>query len=167
MSFREIDAKSVKENFIKLIADDWALVTAGDEAAHNTMTVSWGGVGELWRKDVTFIFIRPQRHTLQFVENNEYYSVCFFDDEYKDALRFCGTKSGRDYDKDKETGLTAVFDEKAPYYQQAKLVLICRKMAAQDIDPKGFIDETIDDNYAQKDYHKMFVGAIEKVLVKD
>lgn len=167
MSFREIDAKSVKENFIKLIADDWALVTAGDEAAHNTMTVSWGGVGELWRKDVTFIFIRPQRHTLQFVENNEYYSVCFFDDEYKDALRFCGTKSGRDYDKDKETGLTAVFDEKAPYYQQSKLVLICRKMAVQDIDPKCFIDETIDDNYAQKDYHKMFVGAIEKVLVKD
>lgn len=167
MLFREINVREIKKSPIQLIADDWALVTAGDSEHHNTMTVSWGGVGELWGEDVSFIFIRPQRHTLQFIESNDYYSICFFSEGKNDALKFCGANSGRDFDKDKEAGLTAVCEEKAPYYQEANLVLVCRKMAVQDIDPSGFIDDSINKWYAEKDYHKMFVGAIEKVLVKE
>lgn len=52
-----------------MISDDWALLTAGKEGDWNTMTVSWGGVGELWGKDVVFVFVRPQRYTLEFMEN--------------------------------------------------------------------------------------------------
>ena len=51
--------KELKENPVKLIAEDWALVSAGTPESWNTMTVSWGGVGELWGRDVVFIFIRP------------------------------------------------------------------------------------------------------------
>lgn len=167
MLFKEINVRDIKKSPVQLIADDWALVTAGDSKHHNTMTVSWGGVGELWGEDVSFIFIRPQRYTLQFVENNDYYSICFFSQGKNDALKFCGANSGRDFDKDKETGLTAVSTEKAPYYEEANLVLICRKMAVQNIDPSGFLDSSINKWYSEKDYHKMFVGAIEKVLVKE
>lgn len=167
MPFKEINVRDIKKSPIQLIADDWALVTAGDLNSHNTMTVSWGGVGELWGKDVSFIFIRPQRYTLEFINKSEFYSVCFFSESKNKALKFCGAHSGRDFDKDKEANLTATFAEKAPFYEEANLVLICRKMAVQDIKPQGFLDSTIDKWYPDKDYHKMFVGAIEKVLIKE
>lgn len=109
-----------------------------------------------------------QRYTLEFIEKEGYYSLCFFDESYRKALSFCGSHSGRDYDKCKETGLTPVFDEAAPYFAEAKMVLICRKLHKQPIDPAGFIDPSIDATcYPEKDYHEMFVGSIEKVLVKE
>ena len=41
--------------FTKL-SKEWALVTSGDKTKSNTMTVSWGGTGVLWGKNVAFIF---------------------------------------------------------------------------------------------------------------
>jgi len=47
------------------------------------------------------------------------------------------------------------------------LVFICRKLYFQDISPNGFIDFDIDKTiYSKKDYHRMYVGAIERVLSK-
>lgn len=166
MAWQEINFREVKENVVKLISDDWALVTAGTPQAHNTMTVSWGGIGELWFKDVSFIFIRPQRHTLGFIEAQSHYSVSFFNPKYKDALKLCGAKSGRDINKDEAAHITADFTQAAPFYEEANLVLICRKMAVQDIQPEGFLDAKIQETYQAKDYHRMFVGEIEKVLIK-
>jgi flavin reductase (DIM6/NTAB) family NADH-FMN oxidoreductase RutF len=166
--FKQADISELSFNPFTLINNEWMLVTAGDEQKNNTMTASWGGVGVLWNKNVSFIFIRPQRYTLEFIEQQDCYSLCFFDKEYKPALSFCGAKSGRDVDKVKETGLTPVYDEVAPYFAQAKLVLICRKLYGQKIDPACLIDAGIDTaSYPGKDYHKMFIGAIEKVLVKE
>ena len=167
MSFKEINFRDVKENVVSLINDQWGLVTAGGKDAYNTMTVSWGAIGELWAKDVSFIFIRPQRYTLEFIEKNDYYTLSFYDEKYKDALTVCGRNSGRDIDKTKETGLTPAFDENAPYFSEAKLVLICKKIAVQDINPNGFLDEKIMNNYADNDFHKMFIGEITKVLINE
>ena len=99
MAFREISVEQLKDNPFTLINKDWMLITAGDAEKHNTMTASWGGVGELWGKYVSTIYIRPQRYTLEFVEREEYYSLCFFGPEYRQALSLCGSKSGRDVDK--------------------------------------------------------------------
>lgn len=168
MAFREIDVKSIKENPFTLIGSDWMLITAGDEKKHNTMTASWGGVGILWNKPVSTVYIRPQRYTLEFVENSPFYSLCFFDEEYRQALNFCGTKSGRDYDKDKETGLTPLFDREAPYYQQAKLVLICRKLYRQDMELESFlVKDVLEKNYPAKDLHRIFIGEIVTALERE
>ena len=78
-------------------------------------------------KNVTYVLVRPQRYTMEFMDREEYYSLCVFDETYKPALKLCGTKSGRDIDKDKETGLTVMFDQEAPYYAEAKLVFICKR----------------------------------------
>lgn len=167
MPFHEISAEELKFNPFTLIRDEWMLVTAGDEQKCNTMTASWGGLGELWSKIVSFIFIRPQRYTMEFLESKEYYSLCFFDETYRAALSYCGSHSGRDGDKIKAAKLTPVFDEAAPYFAEAKLVFICRKLYHQTFDPAGFADQALDSaNYAKKDYHKMFVGGIEKILTK-
>ena len=165
MAFREISPEELKDNPFTLINKDWMLITAGNKESHNTMTASWGGVGELWGRYVSTIYIRPQRYTLEFVEREDYYSLCFFDESYRPALNFCGSKSGRDYDKDKETGLTPRFDQAAPYYQQARLVFLCRKLYRQDMAEDSFLDkEVLAKNYPQNDLHRMFIGEIVKVL---
>ncbi len=167
MAFREIKPEEVKDNLMKLVNRDWMLITAGTEAYHNTMTASWGGFGELWGKYVSTIYVRPQRYTFGFVEKNDYYSLCVFDESFRPALNLCGTKSGRDTDKEKATGLTPCFDEAAPYYAQARLVFICKKLYHQDLAAENFTDpDTLEKVYPQRDLHRMFIGEIVKILEK-
>lgn len=161
------DIREIKKSAVELISDDWALVTAGDSESFNTMTVSWGGLGEIWGKDAAFVFIRPQRHTLKFVDDKEMFTICFFKEDYKKALAFCGKNSGRDVDKVKHTGLTPVFDSDAVYFKEASIVLKCRKMARYDLSPDGFIDKTVEENYANGDYHKMFIAEIVETYVAE
>ena len=165
--FQEIDITKLNFNPFTKIDKEWMLITAGSAKKCNTMTASWGGLGVLWQKYVSFIFIRPQRYTLEFLQKEEYYSLSFFDESNRKALAYCGSHSGRDGDKFEKSGLTPVYDEASPYFEEAKLVFICRKMHEQAIDPACFVDPTIDSQcYPQKDYHKLFVGDIVKVLEK-
>ena len=166
--FKEISIYDVKENAVDLLNHQWGLVTAGTEDAYNTMTVSWGALGELWGKDMVTVYIRPQRYTLEFVEKSDYFTLSFYPAEYKKALGVCGSRSGRDIDKAAETGLTPVFDEAAPYFDEAKLVIICKKVAKSKFEPEQFIDRSIiDDDYPQNDFHYIYYGEIEKVLIKN
>lgn len=165
--FKEIAFTDVKENVVDLLKNQWGLVTAGDKNGLNTMTVSWGAVGELWAMDMATIYIRPQRHTVNYLENSEYFTLSFYPEECHKTLAFCGSKSGKDVDKVKETGLTPVFSESAPYFEEAKLVLICKKVAKGSFDPEQFIDKSIiDKQYPAHDYHYIYYGAIEKVFIK-
>ena len=164
--FKQIQTKNFTESVVDLIANKWMLISAGEKENHNTMTASWGGIGHLWHTDVAYIFIRPQRYTYEFIENNEYFSLCFFEEKYRDILNLCGTKSGKEIDK-MNLEITPVFDEKNIYYNEAKIVILCKKIYYQDLEPKNFIDKSIHKNYPQKDYHRMYVGEIYKLLVKE
>lgn len=166
-TFKEITPSEITNNPFDLIGKDWALVTSGNSDKFNTMTVSWGGVGIMWGKPVTYTFIRPQRYTFEFMEKNGYFSMSFFDETQRDALKFCGSKSGRDYDKVKETGLTPAFTEDGvPYFEEAKLVLVCKKMYSQFLNEENIEDTESVAKWYDNDYHKMYVSEITKVLVK-
>ena len=65
-----IDPCLVKDNAFKLIGADWMLITAGNIKSFNTMTASWGTLGELWNKKICTCFIRPVRHTYTFIERS-------------------------------------------------------------------------------------------------
>lgn len=164
MSFKEVNIKNFSFEPFKRIGDDWMLITAGDEQKYNTMTASWGGLGVLWNKNVTFSFVRPQRYTFEFLTKSAYYTLSFYDEKYRKALVTCGNKSGRNSNKIKEAGLTPSFSEKAPYFKEANIVFICKKLHEQFIDPSCFVDSSIEIHYPEKDYHKIFVGEIVKVL---
>ena len=164
---KEINVRELKDNFVKMISNDWALLTAGTKNDFNTMTVSWGGIGELWNKDVCFVFVRPQRYTYEFMEKNDYFSLSFFGGEYKKELGLCGSKSGRDIDKIAETGFIPVDFEVATGFEQAKVNIVLKKLAYQDMKPDGFIDETIMNNYANNDFHRVYIGEIVKVIVEE
>lgn len=165
--FHEIQPADISGNVFDLIGKRWMLVTAGDDAGFNTMTAGWGGLGVLWARPVAFCFIRPQRYTYGFLQKNDRFSLTFYDGEkYRNALNICGSKSGRDCDKMKEAGLTPVFADGTVYFEQASLVLVCRKLAEQPMDPACFIDPAIESHYPARDYHRIFVGGITKVLAR-
>ena len=167
MAFKTVAPETLKDNPFTLIGGDWMLVTAGDEQKFNTMTASWGGVGVLWNRNVAFSFIRPQRYTFSFLEANDYYTLSFYPRDKKPALALCGARSGRDCDKVKLAGLTPVFDENAPYFEEARLVLVCRKMYGQMMTPESFLTDETASMYQDGDYHKVYVGEIVKVLIKE
>jgi flavin reductase (DIM6/NTAB) family NADH-FMN oxidoreductase RutF len=166
--FEKISPKEIDENIVKMAADEWLLVTAGNKEHFNMMTASWGMLGHLWNEAVVMVFIRPQRYTYEFMESEKYFTITVFSDDYRDILNFCGSKSGRDYDKVKETGLIPVETALGNvYYKQAKLVIECEKIYADFFSKDKFIDQSLPSKvYPSGDFHKMYVGKILNVWVE-
>ena len=164
-NFVEISPYEV-ENTIKLIGKDWMLITARDGEKVNAMTASWGALGELWHKPVAIGFVRPQRHTFGLTENEERVTLAFLDEEYRDALKLCGTKSGRDMDKLAASGLTSFDCEGVPAISESKLILVVRKLYADYLKEECFVDQNVLVNYPNKDYHRVYVWEIQKAFVR-
>lgn len=158
---KPIEAGDIADNTFRLIGKDWMLITAGEKNSFNTMTASWGGLGVLWNKQVCFIFIRPQRHTFQFAGKYDRFTLSFFREDQRNILNFCGANSGRDVDKVKMTGLAPLETPSgAVAFEQARLIIECRKIYFQDLNPENFLDPGIGKNYSVGDYHRMFIGEI-------
>jgi flavin reductase (DIM6/NTAB) family NADH-FMN oxidoreductase RutF len=165
--FIKTDPLSLQENAIKIIGIDSMLITAGTKSSFNTMTAAWAGLGYLWKKPVSFIFIRPQRYTYQFVEKNEYYTLSFFEERQQKILEYCGNVSGRDVDKTIKTGLIPLETELGNiYFDQARLVFECRKLYFQDMNPDNFVEKNIIKMYPTHDFHRMYVGEITGCWIK-
>lgn len=161
-NYKTINPYSLKGNLLRMLNSEWMLITAGIPESFNTMTASWGGFGVLWRKPVATIYIRPQRYTFDFVEKSEVFTLSFFGDNYRDALNFCGSKSGRDFNKPKETGLTPVATPlNGIAFKEARLIMDCRKLYSDDINPSNFIVNSIKEEiYPQHDFHRFYIAEI-------
>ena len=163
MGFKEISIKDVRENLVKMVADEWMLVTSGNRDGFNTMTASWGFFGEMWGKDCAVCVVRPARYTHKFLEENEYFSLSFLG-ENKAPHAVCGSKSGRDVDKIAEAGLDPVFDSRAVYFNDARIVVICKKTYVSEVTEAGFCNKDMLKWYDKDDMHTVYVGEIVKVL---
>ena len=163
--FKEINPKEIDTNLIKAIADEWMLISAGDCEGYNMMTASWGFAGEIWGNDSVIAMIRPQRYTMEFVDKKDYFTLSFYGDN-KEIHKVCGSKSGRDVNKTELTGLTPVFTDDTVYFDEARLVLVCKKQYVGQLKEEDFTDkESL--KWYNNDYHYMIIGKIEKVLVKE
>ena len=165
---REISVHELQMNPVTAIAQDWMLVTAGcGEGAYNTMTASWGHIGELWGLPTTVAYVRPQRYTKQFVDREDLYTLCFFDGK-KQELAYLGSHSGRDGDKVAAVGFTPAFGDGYTYFEEARLVLVCRKLYRAPLKAEGFLDTAVMDKcYPERDFHDLYVGEIVKVLAAE
>ena len=165
---KQIHPHDLNDNLFHLLDREWMLITARDAETGkiNTMTASWGGFGILWNKPVAFVFIRPQRYTFGFTEQNEGLTLSFFSEDYRDALKLCGRVSGRDCDKIAETGLTPMLLGERAAFAEARMVMSCRKLYADDLKESAFVDSALLDNYRAKDYHRMYIVEIEGIYQK-
>ena len=164
---REIDFKELSFNPMTMIGDEWLALTAGTkEGGFNAMTCSWGHMGNIWNKPSIVVYVRPQRYTKEFIDREELFTVCFFDD-HKKELGYIGSRSGRDEDKVSSCGLTPVFEEGYTYFKEAKLVFVLRKLFRSTLKEENFIDKSVvEKSYPEKDFHDMYVGEIVKVLAE-
>lgn len=169
--YDKLEASDLPDNVIQLIGKEWMLVTAGDESSFNTMTASWGGIGWLWNKPVAFVFVRPERYTYEFIEKSDYLTLSFLGEANKKIHAVCGSKSGRDTDKVKATGLKPIFTEQGNVlFEQARLSLEGRKLYADNIKPECFLDkESLEKWYddAHGGFHKMYIVEIENIWEGD
>ncbi len=168
MSFKEIKAEDLVFNPFKKIGKEWMLITAGNNEKFNTMTASWGGFGIMWGKNVATTYLRPQRYTKEFVDANDVFTISFYDETYKKALNICGSVSGRDTNKIEQAGLTPYFIDGTVAFEEASMILVCKKQYHGAMTPDNF-DEKENDNkwYPTKDYHTLYISEIIKVLVKE
>ena len=167
--FRKLEVTEITQNLIGLISEKM-LITAGEKGNFNTMTASWGGVAFLWNKPIVFIFVRPERYTNYFLENTDTFSLSFFDDSYSKQLLLCGTKSGKDIDKVKATGLTLLFTKSGtPIFEEANLLLECKKKYVDKFNEEFFLDKDILDKfYGEKGgLHRIFIAEVTNVWQKD
>lgn len=165
--FNEINIKDLKINPFEEIGNSWMLITAKKENQVNTMTASWGALGIMWGKPVSFIGIRPQRYTKEFIDYSPKFSICFFDKKYKDKLEYLGKVSGKNENKIDKSDLTLINYDNIPIFAEAKLVFICKKLYSQPLNPNCFIETNLDNIwYKNKDYHTMYISEIIKVIEK-
>ena len=167
--YKKIKPEDIEPNLIKLVEKEWMLVTAGTGEKINTMTANWGGMGYLWNRPVVFIFIRPERYTYEFVENNESFTLTFFDEKYRNSLDICVTKSGRDCDKIAEASLTPLFSSEGnPAFEEAGMILECKKLYAGMLRDEEFLDTHIlSAAYGLKgNLHKLYIAEIKSVWIK-
>lgn len=151
-------------DIFRALGERWMLLTAGAPAPgkFNMMTISWGALGVLWDKPIAIVFVRPTRHTYKFMEESDSFTLCAFPAQFGEALLLCGTKSGRDVNKAREAGLTPVASTRvgAPGFEEAELILECRKLYFNDLNPENFATREIGKHYPKRDYHRMYVGEV-------
>lgn len=146
---------------------EWALLSSGTKKNANTMTIGWGGVGVIWGKNVAYLFVRESRYTKELIDQGDFFSVAFLNEEYREALKYCGVHSGREGDKFKASGLTLATKHSIPYPDEANLVLLCQKMAAVPVTEDTFLMPDIKEKwYKDEDYHTMYIGEIIEVLTR-
>ena len=159
-----INTKDFHTSIFNLWDHDWLLLTSGDfhTGKYNAMTVAWGGLGIMWNMPIAMVVVRPSRYTYEFINAYDTFTVCGFPPTYRHALSLLGTKSGRDGNKIKESGLTPITHAiaAAPGFKEANLVIACRKSYFADFDPAHFMDERIEKQYSGSDYHRMLYGEI-------
>lgn len=158
--FKKTSVYDLSFNVFEEINKNWMLITAkNSDGKVNTMTASWGMMGEIWGKEAVTVYIRQSRYTKEFVDSQEYFTLSLFDG-YKKELGILGSKSGRDGDKISEVGFTIEEVDNQPTFSQCKAVLVCKKMYQDDIAIKDMKEDIVKAMYQDGDQHTMYIAEI-------
>ena len=146
------------------------LVTEGRDKKPNAMTIGWGFLGTMWAKPVFVTAVRHSRHTYRLMEEAKSWTICVPSKGMAAALEFCGTKSGRDFDKFREMKLTAKkgVGVDAPYIEECPVHIECTTVFKTDMKP-GQLEAGIEgEMYKTRDFHMLYFGEVQGVYaVKD
>lgn len=165
--YKQIPADKIPGNIYKMLSENWMLITAGNDKEFNMMTASWGGLGHLFGKPVTFCFINPSRHTYPLMEKSDTYTLSFYTEAYRDALQYCGSHSGKDTDKVKGSGLTPITTPQgSKAFSEAWMIIECKKIVSQPLQTESLSDQKLRDEWTGKTINKMYIGEILNVWVK-
>lgn len=105
---------------------------------YNLITVSWTGT-LCTNPAMCYISVRPERHSYDIIRKNMEFVINLTTEEMAHATDWCGVRSGKDYRKFKETGLTPGKAKMvaAPIVEESPLSIECR---VKEIIPLGSHD---------------------------
>jgi flavin reductase (DIM6/NTAB) family NADH-FMN oxidoreductase RutF len=157
---KELDYMAVAEKVIAQIREG-AFLTVKTGEGTNTMTIGWALIGYAWQKPVLMVLVRNSRHTYRFMERASDFTVTVPTKNMRDALMFCGTKSGKDVDKYKACNLELASAKKvlSPIIKTGAIHFECRILLKTPMDPKC-LDRECERLYPAKDYHTLYFGEI-------
>ncbi len=94
---------------------------------YNLITIAWTGI-LCTEPPLCYIAVRPERHSYGLIDRYGEFSINLTTAAMAKVTDWCGVKSGRDFDKFKECGLTvqACKEIKAPAVKESPLSLECR-----------------------------------------
>jgi flavin reductase (DIM6/NTAB) family NADH-FMN oxidoreductase RutF len=158
---KRIDYMAVAQQAVTQIKNG-AFLTVKSGEAINTMTIGWATIGYVWRKPIMMIAVRLSRHTFGIIETAEDFAVSIPSSNMKKEIAFCGTKSGRDYNKFKECDLQTSKSQKvvSPVIKVPGLHFECKIVYKSAMDP-AYLNKDYDTAlYPEKDYHTLYFGEI-------
>jgi flavin reductase (DIM6/NTAB) family NADH-FMN oxidoreductase RutF len=164
---RKVDFPDYGKEIMEVLREGRALLVAqGKDGKPNPMTIAWGSIMYAWNRPVFVVLVRDSRYTYKLLEESESFTVNLFDKAYNKAMGFCGSKSGRDFDKFRETGLTPG-ESKAivtPIIEEAFLNIECKVVMKSEMNPALVDPEIIKVHYQgdipEKTYHTLYFGEI-------
>ena len=151
-------------DIFKAFDEQWALLTAGNADSFNIMTISWGGMGTLWSRSIATVYVRKSRYTHEFMDGNEYFSISFYPEQYRKTLSVLGSKSGRDMDKMKGSGLTPKPVGQTMTFEEAEVTIICKKLFKQELDVDNIPEDIVRSLYTGDAPHDMYIGEVVDII---
>lgn len=163
MSKTLVDYRNHIEETVSALADGRVLLAScGNKGFPNVMAIGWGTLGFIWRKPIFHVLVRPSRHSYKLIEETGEFTVNVVPPELKEVASYCGTVSGRDHDKFKEKGLTAIpsLKVKTPLVKECTLHFECRVVYKSDLIPPELEKTIVSAFYPQGDFHRTYFGEI-------
>lgn len=156
--------------FLQLLQKPGALLVSLDEDGRpNPMTIGWAQLGIIWGRKIMSVMVRPSRYTYHCLELTQDFTVCVPFPSLAKAVGFCGSKSGRDFDKFAECGFTPLPSEtvKSPGIAECGLIYECRVVNHADFTPERLLAQVNEDCYGSGDYHRVYFGEIMRVVADE
>ncbi len=146
----------------KHLFDKGAFLTVKSGDTVNSMTISWGSIGHMWNKIVFIVLVKPTRYTYNLIEKEDNFTVSVpFDSKMNEALKICGTMSGRDSDKEQLASLNYLPSRvvETPIVGNCNMHYECKIVYKQAEDAAGILSPEIEELY-DNDYHTIYFGEI-------
>lgn len=136
-------------------------VKKGDKV--NTMTIGWGSLSQYWGQEVFIAPIRHSRYTFELLKDNDEFTVSIpLNGQFDDALKICGSKSGRDGNKIElaSLNLKASKEIATPVIDGCDIYYECKILSYTDLKKEALDKETQEKWYANNDMHRLYFAKI-------
>lgn len=162
MNYQDIKYNELSDKMLEQLQKG-AFITTRVKGKVNTMTIAWGGINFVWHTPVFVAYVRYTRDTYEMLKNTDEFTISVpLSKDMKKELAFCGTKSGRDYDKIKECNLKLQPGRRinTPVLADCDLNYECKIIYKQAMEPNNLKPELLNKYYSNNNFHVIFYGEI-------
>ena len=162
-------ARLVREVYGRLTAEGILIAAADESGRLNPMTIGWAVFGRIWGRPMFPVLVRPSRYTYRCIEHTGDFTVNVMPPELADVVGACGKTSGRSLDKIAAHGLKVLPSRHigSGGLAEANIVLECRVVHRNDVQPPSFAPDIIASYYPEGDFHRVYFGHVLGVSIRE